>query len=399
MTADDGTVVPATPGGSAPVPPRSTVAVPVPASDPAAGEAPEPLPPSPSPPSPASVPPQTPARSARLAALPQPGASLGRLRGRLANPLVTKELLARMRGPRAFIVATTLLLPLAGVAALLYSMITSMPNSEFSGSVPIGKLFFAAVTAVELGLICLLAPALTADLISSERERRTLDLLLVTPLSRRQIVVGKLVAALGSLLILIVLALPIQAVAVLIGGVGWEELLLGLLILTLTATTYGCVGLYWSACVRTTRGALLLSYITTLAGVGGVPLAFLLALLGSGLFGTRYLEDALWPLIWLMNGPQALGSRFTANSAIIDSPLTMHVQAGVGQLLVAMNPLLTGVTSAAALVTGRPIVGLERVANVDLLYVAPWLLFAVVHLLTSGALIWLTARTLRRMTA
>ena len=51
--------------------------------------------------------------------------------------------------------------------------------------------------ALELGLICLLAPALTADLISGERERSTLDLLLVTPLSRLQIVVGKLVAALG----------------------------------------------------------------------------------------------------------------------------------------------------------------------------------------------------------
>jgi ABC-type transport system involved in multi-copper enzyme maturation permease subunit len=387
MTADDGAAVPAASAGSAhePPPPPVHPQTPVPRS-----VLPEPH---------RSAQPQPPVRRSRLGALRRPGASFGRLRGRLVNPLATKELLARMRGPRAFIVATTLLLPLAVVAALLYSMIASMPNSEVSGAVSVGKLFFAAVTGVELGLICLLAPALTADLISGERERRTLDLLLVTPLSRRQIVVGKLVAALGSLLVLIVLALPIQAVAVLIGGVGWEELLLGLLILTLTATTYGCVGLYWSACVRTTRGAMLLSYITTLAGVGGMPLAFVLALLGSGLFGTRYMEDMLWPLIWLMNGPQALGSRFTTTSAVIDSPLTMHLQVGIGQLLVATNPLLTGVTSAAALVTGRPVVGLERVANVELVYIAPWLLFAAAHLLASGALIWLTARTLRRMTA
>ena len=81
------------------------------------------------------------------------------------------------------------------------------PAGDSMTSAPVGKLFFAAVTAVELGLICLLAPALTADLISGERERQTLDLLLVTPLSRRQIVVGKLVAALGSLMLLIVLAL------------------------------------------------------------------------------------------------------------------------------------------------------------------------------------------------
>jgi len=321
-----------------------------------------------------------------------------RLRARFANPLASKELLARMRGPRAYIVAITLLLPLAGVAGLLYMMISSLPNAEFASSTPVGKLFFATVTTVELGLICLLAPALTADLISGERERRTLDLLLVTPLSRRQIVVGKLVAALGSLLVLIVLALPIQAVAVLIGGVGWEELAVSLLILMLTATTYGCVGLYWSACLRTTRGALLLSYITTLAGVGGLPLAFMLALLGNGLFGTRNMDDLLWPLAWLLNGPQWLGNRYSGNAQVLN-PVTMQLEAVVGQLLMATNPLLTGVTSAAGLVAGRPVIALERVANVELLYVAPWLLFTGVHLLVAGALIWLTARTLRRMTA
>src|SRR5215211_6477725 len=187
-----------------------------------------------------------------------------RVLGWLANPLAGKELLARMRGPRTFVVATLLLLPLAAVAAGLYAMIAAAPVGESLTSAPVGKLFFAAVTAVELGLICLLAPALTADLISGERERQTLDLLLVTPLSRRQIVVGKLVAALGSLLLLIVLALPIQAIAVLIGGVGLEELLAGLWLLTLTAVRYGCVGLCWSARMRSTRAALLLSYVTTL---------------------------------------------------------------------------------------------------------------------------------------
>jgi hypothetical protein len=166
----------------------------------------------------------------------------------------------------------------------------------------------------------------------------------------------------------------------------------------LTATTYGCAGLYWSARLRTTRGALLLSYITTLAGVGGLPLAFLLALLGNGVFGIRDLDDLLWPLAWLMNGPQWLANRYGGDAQVLE-PLTMQVGAIIGQVLMATNPLLTGVTSAAGLVAGRPVVGLERAANVDLLYVAPWLLFVVLHLLAAGALIWLTARTLRRMTA
>jgi ABC-type transport system involved in multi-copper enzyme maturation permease subunit len=318
----------------------------------------------------------------------------GRLFGWLANPLAGKELLARMRGPRTFVVATLELLPLAAVAAGLYAMIAAAPSADAVTTAPVGKLFFAAVTAVELALICLLAPALTADLISGERERRTLDLLLVTPLSRRQIVVGKLVAALGSLLLLIVLALPIQAVAVLIGGVGLEELGVGLLILALTATSYGCVGLFWSARLRTTRGAMLFSYLTTLLGVGGVPLVLVLAVVASSLFGFRA-EDALWPLSWLLNGPQTSSLRFSGGAGV-PAATPMQLEAAAAQAVVASNPLLAGVASAAGLVQGRPLVGVERVANADLVYVAPWLLFGGLHLLAALVLIWLTARALRR---
>ena len=72
-----------------------------------------------------------------------------RLLGRLANPLAGKELLARMRGPRTFVVATLLLLPLAAVAGGLYAMIAAASASDVSSGTPVGKLFFAAVTAVE----------------------------------------------------------------------------------------------------------------------------------------------------------------------------------------------------------------------------------------------------------
>jgi ABC-type transport system involved in multi-copper enzyme maturation permease subunit len=318
-----------------------------------------------------------------------------RLLRRFANPLASKELLSRMRGPRAFVVATLLLLPLAAVAGGLYAMIASASTGDVPSSTPVGKLFFSAVTAVELGLICLLAPSLTADLISGERERQTLDLLLVTPLSRRQIVVGKLVAALGSLLLLIVLALPIQAIAILIGGIGLEELLVGLLLLTLTATTYGCVGLFWSARLRSTRGAMLLSYATTLLAVAGLPLLLLLLVIVNGTFGVR-LDEVVWPLEWLMNGSRVSPNRFGGPTAVAEWALLIQAQAIVGQVLVASNPLITGITSAAGLVQGRDLVAMDEIADVHLPYVAPWLLFSVLHVLGSAILIWLTARCLRR---
>ena len=166
----------------------------------------------------------------------------------------------------------------------------------------------------------------------------------------------------------------------LIGGIGLEELLVGLLLLGLTATTYGCVGLFWSARLRTTRGAMLFSYVTTLLGVGGLPLILILLAISSGAFRAR-LDEVIWPLEWLMNGSRVSLNRFGGSSAIAEHEALLQTQAVIGELLVASNPLLTGITSAAGLVQGRPVVAMERIDTLDVPYVAPWLLFSVLHLL------------------
>lgn len=53
----------------------------------------------------------------------------------------------------------------------------------------------AVVLYTELGLLCFLAPALAYTSIAGEREKRTWDFLLVAPVTRAQIVVGKFIAA------------------------------------------------------------------------------------------------------------------------------------------------------------------------------------------------------------
>ena len=282
-----------------------------------------------------------------------------------------------MRGPRPFVVATLYLLPLGALAVGLYGLIAASTTGNVAGGVPVGKLFFAAISALELGLICLLAPALTADLISGERERRTYELLLVTPLSAVQIAIGKLVPALGSLLLLVVLALPLQAIAVLLGGVGPEELLVGFAILVLTAVTSGCVGLYWSARLRATRAAVACAYGSTVLGVLGLPLTLTLALLAGNLFG-------LAPQRSLFGAGDTFGE------------LEVQLLVSLGQLLVATNPPLSGIFSAFILAQGRELVFVEHIAGHDLTFVAPWLLFVAVHLAGIALLVLLTTRALRR---
>ena len=298
----------------------------------------------------------------------------------LASPLVAKELRGRMRGPRPFVVATLYLLPLGALAVALYALIASSTTGNVASGIPVGKLFFATVSGLELGLICLLAPSLTADLISGERERRTYDLLLVTPLTRGQIVVGKLVAALGSLLLLVVLALPLQAIAILLGGVGPEELAVGFAILVVTAITYGCIGLYWSARLRTTRAAVAAAYGSTVLGVLGLPVLALLILLAGEIFGA----------------PSNALPRVLFGGATFATPSDAQLVAIVGQVLVATNPPLTGVLSAVTLTQGHPLVFVERLGAHDVTFIAPWLLFLLVHAAAIGAAFLATIHALRR---
>jgi hypothetical protein len=61
-----------------------------------------------------------------------------------------------------------------------------------------GALSGIALIAAQTGLFVLFAPGMLYGTIAGERERRSWDLLLVAPISKAQIVMGKLIGARGS---------------------------------------------------------------------------------------------------------------------------------------------------------------------------------------------------------
>ena len=64
------------------------------------------------------------------------------------------------------------------------------------------------VTSMEFLLLMFIVPAVTASSISGERERQTLDLMLTTRMSAGQIVGGKLLSALSTLVLLHLSSFP-----------------------------------------------------------------------------------------------------------------------------------------------------------------------------------------------
>ena len=195
--------------------------------------------------------------------------------------IMVKELRSRMRGRRAFVILTIYV----GLLALLTygAYLIAAPNARqnfggFGGpantSAIIGQSIFTLLSIFQVVLVCFIAPGFTAGQISLEREKQTLDLLVSTPMRPGAIVIGKLVAALAFVFLMIVAAIPITAIVLMYGGASIGDIVRQQVVLLATAVMLGAIGLFYSAFLKRTQAATVLSYITMLAMTLGTVLLF-----------------------------------------------------------------------------------------------------------------------------
>ncbi|HEX7225999.1 MAG TPA: ABC transporter permease subunit [Candidatus Limnocylindria bacterium] len=201
--------------------------------------------------------------------------------------IMTKELRSRMRGRRAFVVLTVYLAILALITYGMYLIVApnaqNMAGGGFGGggfgqanaSALIGQSIFTALSILQIVLVCFIAPAFTAGQISLEREKQTLDLLVSTPMRPAAIVLGKLAAALAFVVLMIVAAVPITAIVLMYGGASIDDIVRQQLVLLATALLLGTVGLFYSALLKRTQAATVLTYITMLVLTLGTMLLFI----------------------------------------------------------------------------------------------------------------------------
>lgn len=125
-------------------------------------------------------------------------------------------------------------------------------------------------------ILLLATPLLSMRLISEERRNRTLSLLFSTPITMTEIVLGKYLALLAFLAIVVVLV-GLMPLALLVGTtLDWGLLAAGALGLMLLLAAFAAVGLFMSSLVQSptiaavaTFGALLLLWIIDGAGAVG----------------------------------------------------------------------------------------------------------------------------------
>ena len=112
------------------------------------------------------------------------------------------------------------------IGFVLFSLLTSGTASGASSLDELTKTSFAlfkSMSYIQLALVALLAPIFTAGAITQEKDGQTYDILLSTPLTNGQIVLGSLLSRLFFVVALLVSGIPVFSITQIFGGVaiGW----------------------------------------------------------------------------------------------------------------------------------------------------------------------------------
>lgn len=182
------------------------------------------------------------------------------------NPVLQRELLVNLRTNRAFVLLAVYQILLAAVVIAAWPSdqrldLTSNPPS----ATKLVNLFFLG----QYVIASLMAPSFAAGAIAGEKERMTYEMLLASPLRPGAIVLGKLVASLTHIGMLIIGSLPIIVLCLPLGGVHVSEVLAAYLGLIVSVLLFGAIGVFCSSYFPRTSSALVVSYLAILPLVIG----------------------------------------------------------------------------------------------------------------------------------
>ncbi len=174
------------------------------------------------------------------------------------NPVWRKELMLSMRSIRFPLTLSISIGVLSGLLILVFDGILSSVRYGGNLSGLVGLYF--TVTLIEFILIGMISPTLTASAICGERERGTLDILLSTKMSPLSIILGKLLASLSKVVLLIIASTPVFAITLSLGGVSIVNIIQMILLYIMTAIFCGSVGLFFSSVLKSTKSSTAASY-------------------------------------------------------------------------------------------------------------------------------------------
>jgi len=195
------------------------------------------------------------------------------------NPVYQREIGTDARASRAFLLIIAFNCVLAGVTFAMF-------YSAFNGAGNMGAVDYSGLTRlytfmayVEIGMVMLIIPAATAGAITGERERKTLDIMLVGNRHARTIVFGKFMSNIRIVLIGMISSIPVLSMVFVYGGIRVMNLAQLLGIILVAGIYLGSIGIFCSSISKKTTSAIMIAY--------SVFVGLILVTVGLGYFFAR----------------------------------------------------------------------------------------------------------------
>ena len=301
------------------------------------------------------------------------------------NPIILREIRSRMRRRQTFFGLTGYVVGLGALVWSFYAIFyysnviynyNNLPASNAQYGSEIGKVIFISITLLMLMIFPFNAVAFVSDAIAGERERQTYEILRITTMSTFQLVSGKLGAVFIFLVLYLLLALPIQALSFLFGGVTMGEVFIATIAVLVTGLTFAALGIYISSLARTAKMATAISTSLIILFVYVVPIIIWLLILLAPPFISDLLSGRTW--------------------------LSLLLVVYGGGLLASLNPLGAAILTSVAAADGKgyflfTITDTIQSGPVTLWVISPWLVYVFSYSLLALLFVFLTTKRLSKL--
>ena len=161
----------------------------------------------------------------------------------LVGPVFSREVAIAPRRIKLYVARTTYVLALLVLTCTAWLVLTGTQLVRDLGDLArFATALFQILAPLQLALAAFFSALMAASEVAHEKDRKTLVLLLLTNLSNCELVFGKLLASLLTVLVLLAAALPVFLLTALLGGVSYGQIARAFAVTLATALVCGSLG-------------------------------------------------------------------------------------------------------------------------------------------------------------
>jgi hypothetical protein len=202
----------------------------------------------------------------------------------LSNPTARRDFQVQFRCNRTVPFFALIVLVLGGISLYLYWSISQQALQP--EMIQEKLLLFCEIIFAIVGFsVSLITPVMAAASLIAEKQKKSLDLVVSSPVNLKSYLIGKLLVSYRFVWVFMALSLPFTAMSVLLGGGTWWNIVEVYLLLSLQGLLFTTIGIYFAALVEKAVTAIFYTYLALAGYLTGVGILAVFAIRQLGLDG------------------------------------------------------------------------------------------------------------------